>query len=33
MENVMAISGMPTGPGDRPRDEVKIESLKIYRTA
>ncbi len=33
MEVVNAISIAPTGQMDRPREEVKIESLKIFRTA
>jgi len=33
MDIVNAISIAPTGQMDRPRDEVKIESLKIFRSA
>lgn len=33
MEVVNAIGVTPTGSMDRPREEVKIESVKIYRTA
>ncbi len=33
MDVVNAIGNAPTGQMDRPREEVKIESLKIYRTA
>lgn len=32
MDIVNAISVAPTGQMDRPREEVKIESLKIYRS-
>ena len=32
-ELVQAISEAPTASGDRPREEVKIESVKIYRSA
>ena len=32
MENVLAIGNAPTGHMDRPREEVKIESVKIYRS-
>jgi cyclophilin family peptidyl-prolyl cis-trans isomerase len=29
MDVVDAISQVPTGPGDRPRDEVRIESIAL----
>lgn len=32
MDVVNAISVAPVGPMDRPKDEVKIETLKIFRT-
>lgn len=32
LDVVLAIGNAPTGQGDRPREEVKIESLKIYRS-
>jgi hypothetical protein len=29
MEVVEAIEGVETGPGDKPRDEVRIESVTV----